>query len=69
MAQWASHVTAMVNVCVRIISMEKIAINAKKDFTTIQAVRNAIVTRRELLLNLPVAALCLLGSFVNAKNV
>lgn len=68
MAQSASHVTAMGNVCARIISMGKIAINAKKDFTTIHHAKNVIAIQLVLLLNLPVVVLCLLGNCVNAKN-
>lgn len=68
MDQSASHVTATGNVCVRIISMGKIAINAKKDFTIIHRAKNVIAIQLVLLLNLLVVVLCLLANCVNAKN-
>lgn len=68
MARSASLVIAKVNVCVRIISTVKRATNAKKDFTITQAVKNVIVIRLVLLLNLPVVVQYLLENSVSAKS-
>lgn len=68
MARLVSHVTVKVNVCARIILMVKIAINARRDFTTIHLAKNVIAIQLVLLLNLPVVVLYPLENCVNVKN-